>query len=120
MTKQEAYALGRVYGYVQEIMRQRTKKDVEIPCASQRPISSMAQIIDKAVVAQALFESDHQWIAGELDCVDAPSSDTEGKQEPVQPLPIQGSWQLGYYSGAECARKAFQRDKAIQAKKEEK
>lgn len=101
MTKQEAYALGRVYGYVQTITNLRKKGTVDVPYASQRPISSMTQIISKANAAGVLQASDDNWIAAELDGVDG--SVTSDGPEPVQPLPVQSSWQLGFYSGVDSA-----------------
>lgn len=108
MTNKEAHALGRVYGYVQTIISLHAKKDVDVPYASHRPFSSMADMIRRANAFHALTDADNQWIGSVLEDVDVPE---DSAAEPVQPLPIQGSWLIGYQTGKVECYKIFQQEK---------
>lgn len=98
MTSREAYVFGWVFGRI----RSEDSKDAiggDVALAAQRPYSANARIIADAHRTGILTsELDHQ--IGEALCeISSIEPPMEGGSEKFQPLELQGSWQLGYYTG---------------------
>lgn len=104
MTNHEAYVFGWVYGRLEAAMG-GYKRDISL--AAMRPYSASAQIINEATRRGALRGDLEREIAEAMTHIDAIEAPTNGYQEAVQPLPLQGSWQLGYTRGA--ARKDLEK-----------
>lgn len=97
MTNHEAYVFGWVYGRLDAAMC-GYKRDISM--AAMRPYSASAQIINEATRRGALRGDLEREIAEAMNQIVEIEAPTNGGQEAVQPLSIQGSWQLGYTRGA--------------------
>lgn len=99
MTHREAYVFGWTYGYVTKTIREKSGIERNIPgwqLTADRPLSSLAQVIAAATSDGILTHQDDIKIGealAEITYID------DERPEPVQPLEIQGSWQLGYFRG---------------------
>lgn len=97
MTNHEAYVFGWVYGRLDAAMG-GYKRDTSL--AAMRPYSASAQIINEATRRGTLRGDLEREIADAINQIDEIEAPTNGGQEAVQPLSIQGSWQLGYTRGS--------------------
>lgn len=100
MTSHEAYLFGWVFGRLNaELYPENKEIGGDVVLAAQRPYSASAKVIRDAH-ALGILKGDLNLQIGEALCeitnVDAPM---QGGSEKVQPLEIQGSWQLGYFTG---------------------
>lgn len=96
MTQREAYALGYAYGVVESKMPDYDKTGFKYGAAAARPFSGMGQLFAEAHRRGVITKDMDARIAEALNDVESLPDDG---QEEYQPLPIQGSWQLGYYAG---------------------
>lgn len=96
MTNREAYVFGWIFGRIQ---RADNYSEIggDITLACQRPLSGSAKIIT-AAHQKGLLKGDLDREIGEAMAELSAPPDMSG-QEPVQPMELQGSWQLGYYAG---------------------
>lgn len=99
MTSKEAYVFGWVFGRLSVEAPNHERIGGDMALAAPRPYSANARVIADAHRLRILSgELDRQ--IGEALCeienIEAP---IVGGSEKVQPLEIQGSWQLGYYGG---------------------
>lgn len=99
MTHREAYIFGWVYGLIEKAIREKQGDKRNIPgrqFAAERPLTSTAQIFAVAATDGVLTHQLDLKIGKafeEITWVD------DERPEPIQPLEVQGSWQLGYYRG---------------------
>lgn len=96
MITREAYVFGWVYGHVCSL-NHSLKADPGM--AAMRPYSGLAEIISAARRADLLTDEADAEISMALREIKSISPPMEGNSEKVQPLEIQGSWQLGYFGG---------------------
>lgn len=94
ITSREAYVLGWVFG---RISGESTGKEIGGPVewAAQRPFSGLAKVLSEAHQIGSIKPDLNAQIAEALDEI----THTPDEPEEVQPLEIQGSWELGYYAG---------------------
>lgn len=98
MTNREAYVFGWVFGR----LRSEDSKDAiggDVALAAQRPYSANARIIADAHRIGILTGELDQQIGEALCEISSIEPPMEGGSEKFQPLELQGSWQLGYYTG---------------------
>lgn len=94
MTHREAYVFGWVYGKIDMALCSKTGRGVPgNPDPSARPLTSSALAIQAGTREGVMDGLDRQIAAAysEITWVD------EKQPESVQPLEVQGSWQMGYY-----------------------
>lgn len=98
MTSREAYVFGWVFGRLNaEASQNALGPD---PCdACKRPYSASAQIISEAHIKGILRGNLDTQVGEALSEITSIEPEMDGGSERVQPLEIQGSWQLGYYAG---------------------
>ena len=100
MTKDEARALGFVYGTVSKLLPGYDKSGDKFIEAAAHPFAGLGAILSAAHKAHVITTEISGIIAEALDDVTAESAESAqvSVPEPYQPLPVQGSWQLGYYA----------------------
>lgn len=94
MTHREAYVFGWVYGTIDAAITAKTGRGIPgNPDPSARPLSSSTLAIQAGVREGVMGGLDRQIAAAyaEITYLD------DARPEPVQPLDVQGSWQIGYY-----------------------
>ncbi len=97
MTSRDMYVLGWVTG---RIVFQKPDIKVKFESYCSRPISGLAQILATARREHVLDDDLNQEIGMALcEITDVDDQIQSGETEKVQPLELQGSWQLGYYAG---------------------
>ena len=95
MTHREAYIFGWVYGKIDEALLAKTEKGVPgILDPSARPRTAFAQAVQAGTNERVMNEGLERQIAAALS--EITWMDDE-QPESVQPLEVQGSWQLGFY-----------------------
>lgn len=95
MTAHEAYAMGWVYGYLYQLILKKEEYDKSgknFSDAAAHPLTGFATIHRRAMDLELLTSEVQSNIMKAVDQVEP--FDEEG----ILPLPLQGSWQLGYYS----------------------
>ena len=98
MTSREAYVFGWVFGRLNaEVLPEELGPDPWNAC--MRPYSASAQIISAAHVKGILSGDLDAQIGEALSEIGNIEPEMDGGAEKVQPLELQGSWQLGYYAG---------------------
>lgn len=111
MTSREAYAFGWVFGTICKAANDyHYGMAMSLACA--RPYSSNAHIITRAC-RDGIMTNELHGIVGRALCEINHKPEMDGGSEKVQPLELQGSWQLGYYSA--IAGKPFPGDFTIAA-----
>lgn len=104
MTEKEAYIRGKVYGYAVTRIMAKTRdqkpkrQEPNMQLACMRPKTSMAQILQRAFQLR-LPQDFHDRVGEMLNEIDHTDIECVGGVEKVPPLPVQGSWQLGYFAG---------------------
>lgn len=98
MTNREAYIMGWVFGRI-NAERPNLPVGGNIASASARPYSALGRIISDAQRDGLLHDDLDQEIAAALTEINTIAPVMESGTEKIQPLEIQGSWQLGYYKG---------------------
>lgn len=98
MTSREAYVFGWVFGRLSAEAPQ-DELGPNPRDAGMRPYSASAQIISEAQVKGVLRGDLDVQIGEALSEINSIEPEMSGGSEKVQPLEIQGSWQLGYYAG---------------------
>lgn len=94
MTHREAYVFGWVYGKIDMALYSKTGRGVPgVPDPSSRPLTASALAIQAGTREGVMDGLDPQIAAAyaEITYLD------DAQPEPVQPLEVQGSWQIGYY-----------------------
>ena len=98
MTNREAYVFGWVFGRINaEVFPDDIGPDPWEAC--MRPYTCSAQMISAAHEKGLLSGDLDQQIGEALSEINSIGPEMDGGSEKVQPLEIQGSWQLGYYAG---------------------
>lgn len=98
MTNREAYVFGWVFGRINaEVFPDEIGPDPWDAC--MRPYTASAQIISSAHEKRLLTPILDAQIGEALSEITAIEPEMDGGSEKVQPLEVQGSWQLGYYAG---------------------
>lgn len=98
MTNREAYVFGWVFGRINaEVFPGEIGPDPWEAC--MRPYTCSAQVISAAHEKGLLSGDLDQQIGEALSEINSIEPEMDGGSEKVQPLEIQGSWQLGYYAG---------------------
>ena len=98
MTNREAYVFGWVFGRINaEVFPDDIGPDPWEAC--MRPYTCSAQMISAAHEKVLLSGDLDQQIGEALSEINSIEPEMDGGSEKVQPLEIQGSWQLGYYAG---------------------
>ena len=98
MTNREAYVFGWVFGRINaEVFPDDIGPDPWEAC--MRPYTCSAQVISAAHEKGLLSGDLDQQIGEALSEINSIEPEMDGGSEKVQPLEIQGSWQLGYYAG---------------------
>lgn len=92
MTNREAYVLGFVFGLLNR--SDELKTDFAVSCA--RPLTGLAKVLAEARLKKILTPEIELQISEALSEIE-PEEPEEGPEK-VQPLEVQGSWQLGYYA----------------------
>lgn len=97
MTTREILAFGWVFG---RLNAEAPKPIGGIPGeAAMRPYSGLARVMQDARRLHLITPELDAEIAAVLGAVDQDAPEMDGPAEKVQPLEMQGSWQLGYYAG---------------------
>lgn len=98
MTSREAYVFGWVFGRLNaEVFPDEIGPDPWEACG--RPYSCSAQVLSSAH-EKGILSGDLDLQIGEaLSEINNIEPEMDGGTEKVQPLELQGSWQLGYYAG---------------------
>ena len=97
MTTRETHAFGWVFG---RLNAEAPKPIGGIPGeAAMRPYSGLARVMQDARRLHLITPELDAEIAAALDTVNQDAPEMDGPAEKVQPLEMQGSWQLGYYAG---------------------
>ena len=94
MTHREAYVFGWVYGKIDMALHAKTGKGVPgITDPASRPLTASTMAIQAGMREGVMGGLDPQIAAAyaEITYLD------DAQPEPVQPLEVQGSWQIGYY-----------------------
>lgn len=118
MTNREAYVLGWVFGLITGSTGKNVGGDVSV--APMRPYTSLARVLQDARRERVLTQELDDQIGEALDEVTSIDPPVDGGVERVQPLEVQGSWELGYYAGKRgrpLAKEAFDIAAARRAKK---
>ena len=98
MTSREAYVFGWVFGRLNaEAFPDEIGPDPWEAC--MRPYTCNALIISKAHENGLLNVDLDAQIGEALSEINSIEPEMDGETEKVQPIEIQGSWQLGYYAG---------------------
>ena len=98
MTSREAYVFGWVFGRLNaEAFPDEIGPDPWEAC--MRPYTCNALIISKAHENGLLNADLDDQIGEALSEINNIEPEMDGETEKVQPIEIQGSWQLGYYAG---------------------
>lgn len=99
MTKREAYVFGWVYGRLAAALGDDyDRTGFKFGEAAMRPLSGFALIHHAAMERHLINDDLERQIANALDEVEIDNVSDESP-EPVLPLELQGSWDLGYYRG---------------------
>ena len=99
MTKREAYVLGWAYGRLASALGDKyDRSGIKFGQAMERPLSGFAAIHSAAMGNRDVDDDLSQQIANALDEIDIDNLSDEST-EPVIPLDLQGSWDLGYHKG---------------------
>lgn len=119
MTNRDAYIFGWVFGRINaEVFPDDIGPDPWEAC--MRPYTCSAQVISAAHEKGLLSGDLDQQIGEALSEINCIEPEMDGGSEKVQPLEIQGSWQLGYFAGRAkrpLAGEAFDISAARRAKK---
>ena len=98
MTNREAYVFGWVFGRLNaEVLPEELGPGPWDAC--MRPYSASAQIISAAHVKGILSGDLDAQIGEALSEINNIEPEMDDGTEKVQPIEMQGSWQLGYYAG---------------------
>ena len=98
MTNREAYVFGWVYGRICAELKELPLPN-NISLAAARPYCGNAQIITAAHRDRVITPELNAQLAEALSEIDSVEIPMQGGSEKVQPLEMQGTWQLGYYAG---------------------
>ena len=99
MTKREAYAFGWVYGRLASVLGDNyDRTGFKYGEAAQRPLTGFTLIHHAAREQHLITDELEQQIANALDEIDIDNIPDESP-EPVIPMELRGSWDLGYYRG---------------------
>lgn len=94
MTKREAYVFGWVYAYIEAKLPEYDKSGFKFQEAAQNPLLGFGKINSAAIAQQVLTDEDREQIQEAVDEIEIDSVEDTNS---ALPLPLQGSWQLGYY-----------------------
>jgi len=97
MTHQEAYICGWVWGRIEREIPNYDVTGNKYSLAAMRPFTSLGQIMRAASIKRMLRGKLDQDIREALWLLDPPKEDM--RLEPVVPLAVQSSWQLGCHHG---------------------
>ena len=98
MTNREAYVFGWVFGRINaEVFPGEIGPDPWEAC--MRPYTCSAQVISAAHEKGSCLETWTSRSGRRCPKINSIEPEMDGGSEKVQPLEIQGSWQLGYYAG---------------------
>lgn len=99
MTHRESYVLGWVYGRTMRNMPDEyDASGFKVCSAAERPMSGLAQIMTDVRREQRYTSALDQDVENALAEIEIDNMPHE-TPEPVQPLELQGSWDLGYHKG---------------------
>lgn len=96
MTNDEAYTFGWVYGYLTKAGA-KTSIPFEIACA--RPYMASAGIVANASIKHLLTPDRQKALADAFSRITSMADTDKSGAEKTQSLPMQGTWQMGYYRG---------------------
>ena len=99
MTKREVYVFGWVYGRLAAALGDcYDRTGFKLGEAAKRPLSGFALIHNAAMEKHLIKDDLDRQIGNALDEIEIDNISDESP-EPVLPLELQGSWNLGYYKG---------------------
>lgn len=99
MTNRESYILGWVYGQIERNMPDNYDHSAfKFASAMEHPLSGFAQIMADAIREKRYTDALNQKIRDAMVEVEIDNMPNE-TPEPVQPLELQGSWDIGYHKG---------------------
>ena len=98
MTNRDAYIFGWTFGLI-HATTSNSNIGGDIKLAAMRPYSASARILSQASALRLLTPELDRKIGNALAEIDTIEPPMEAGTEAVQPIEIQSSWQLGYYTG---------------------